>query len=345
MEHSESIIEIAKAMNAVQKELTSVYAGKVNPFFHSKYADLKMCWDSCQEILTKNGLCVLQPSDVVSGENVMETILLHTSGEWISGKLKINPVKNDPQSNGSAVTYARRYGLASMIMLTPTQDDNDAEVAQGRGGKATDKKIEVGKPEPLITPEQITKILSLLNIVKIDVDKYNQIATNHPKYTFTQAEANISFLDKLPRKNAETITPTPPPPPSVEPKYKASTKMSSLIASITKSHLLQHTNWDSEENKKLAKDTYFEFGKALAGNDYYVIKKCIDKWTGDKDKGVIGLGATLTALYKTQQDAKGVVPTTRKCTCGENMDKIDVDGKPFWVCPSPDCGVAIPIGG
>lgn len=83
--------------------------------------------EACKEALNENGISVLQP--VVN--DVVETILLHESGEWISSTTKIiAKTENDPQAQGSAITYARRYGLQSMVFI-PAEDD-DGEGAMSR---------------------------------------------------------------------------------------------------------------------------------------------------------------------------------------------------------------------
>jgi hypothetical protein len=55
------------------------------------------------------------------------TKLVHAeSGEWQASLLMMPLPKNDPQGYGSALTYARRYGLSSMIGLVTEDDDANA---------------------------------------------------------------------------------------------------------------------------------------------------------------------------------------------------------------------------
>jgi hypothetical protein len=132
MEKSESIKELATALNKAQATLQVAKKGSENPFFHSKYADLLSIWDACREALTTNGLSITQIADTgAEGKAVLETVLMHTSGEWIKGRLPLLPVKADPQAQGSAITYARRYSLSAIIGLC-TEEDDDAEGAMNR---------------------------------------------------------------------------------------------------------------------------------------------------------------------------------------------------------------------
>ena len=142
MEKSESIKELAVALNKAQATLQVAKKGSENPFFHSKYADLLSVWDACREALVSNGLSVVQIADIsfnADGKAVLETILMHTSGEWIKGRLPLLPVKPDPQAQGSAITYARRYSLSAIVGLC-TEEDDDAEGAMDRGKPTTKEK-------------------------------------------------------------------------------------------------------------------------------------------------------------------------------------------------------------
>ena len=132
MEQSESIKQLAAAMVKAQGEIEGAAKDKVNPHFKSRYADLSSIWEACKPALNGNGIAVLQslaPSD--GGTLALETVLLHSSGEWLRGKAVVPLGKNDPQGFGSALTYARRYSLAAMVGVCP--EDDDGEGAQGRG--------------------------------------------------------------------------------------------------------------------------------------------------------------------------------------------------------------------
>lgn len=131
---SESIIKIAPAFLKAQKAMDAVTKDAKNPFFKSNYASLNAVMEVCKTPLNDNGIMVLQP---VNGEYV-ETVLIHESGEWFACQtaLVVKEV-NNPQSYGSSISYARRYGLMSMLGL-PAEDD-DAESAMNRN-KPVEKK-------------------------------------------------------------------------------------------------------------------------------------------------------------------------------------------------------------
>jgi len=121
--------QIAKALVKVQEKLQPATKDKENPFFKSSYADLKGVWDACRKLLAENGIAVVQPTAAIGGKNFLRTILIHTSGQQLESIIELKPVKDDPQSLGSAITYARRYCLAAMVGVVTEEDDDDGNAA------------------------------------------------------------------------------------------------------------------------------------------------------------------------------------------------------------------------
>ena len=169
MNKSESIIELAKSLCKFQGEIQGVKRDAENPFFKKKYAELSSCWDAIREPLSKNGLSVIQttePSD--NGKVVVETMLLHCSGEWVSGQISMTPVKTDPQGVGSAITYARRYALMAIVGLAPEDDDgNAASQGKSEGDKKEDKK-EVKKETPITFEDLVDRIMQTKSLPELN---------------------------------------------------------------------------------------------------------------------------------------------------------------------------------
>lgn len=131
MKSSESVAKIASALLKAQREIDSAKKDSKNPFFKSKYADLSSVIDACKTALNANGIAVLQPTSHSDGRNFVSTILLHESGEWLSSETEVVAAKaNDPQAVGSAISYARRYGLQSMVLLKAEDDDGEAAMSR-----------------------------------------------------------------------------------------------------------------------------------------------------------------------------------------------------------------------
>lgn len=122
MQKSESIKELAGALATFHKEMGKVGKESTNPFFKSKYASLPQIQEAIKEPLERANLVYSQLPD---GQHGLTTILMHpASGEWILAKYEMTPAKNDPQGQGSAITYQRRYALGAILGLTIDEDDD-----------------------------------------------------------------------------------------------------------------------------------------------------------------------------------------------------------------------------
>lgn len=142
LNRSESINEIATALAKAQAVMRGATKDSTNPYFSSKYADLASVWEACREALTQNEISVIQPTmPSEKDEILLETILMHSSGQWVSSITQIPVAKADAQGFGSALTYARRYGLSSMAGIAPEDDDGNAAAAAKPHPKAASKPI------------------------------------------------------------------------------------------------------------------------------------------------------------------------------------------------------------
>lgn len=132
---SESIKNIAGALVKLQSEIGKAKKDKNNPFFNSKYADLESIHEVCKESLKSNGLAITQTVDGFENNIIVNTILIHAeSGEWIESsipvifgqKKKDGSIQKDMQALGSAITYARRYGIAGILNIVQEDDDGNS---------------------------------------------------------------------------------------------------------------------------------------------------------------------------------------------------------------------------
>jgi hypothetical protein len=142
MLQSESIANLAKSLSIVQGKLTYAKKDSKNPFFKSSYADLESVWDACRDLLSNNGLAVVQFPGLYSDLDKsmsLTTILTHESGEWISQEMSVPVSKVDAQGAGSAITYMRRYALAAVVGVVQADDDGNA----------------ASQPKPVSKPQEI----------------------------------------------------------------------------------------------------------------------------------------------------------------------------------------------
>ncbi|HLF77115.1 MAG TPA: ERF family protein [Dehalococcoidia bacterium] len=145
---SDSIKELATAMCTVQANLPTVTRDKTNPFFHSKYAGLDTVMPAALKVLTAHGLALVQTvGQDGNGGTTLTTLLMHESGEWLSDTQPLLLSKSDPQGQGSAITYARRYGVMAMLGLVAEEDD-DANAASPAAPKQPQKPPSAPRPAP-----------------------------------------------------------------------------------------------------------------------------------------------------------------------------------------------------
>jgi hypothetical protein len=132
---SGSIANLAAALSAAQGEFEAVDKTASNPFFKSSYAPLPDVVMAAAPILAKHGLSVWQsPTEGADGKDRLWTVLLHSSGEYLGAFMPLRPVKQDPQAQGSAITYGRRYAYMAALGLVADEDD-DGNSASGKGGQ------------------------------------------------------------------------------------------------------------------------------------------------------------------------------------------------------------------
>jgi hypothetical protein len=139
MNKSESIKELAEALAKAQAEIGNAGKNAANPHFRSRYADLAEVLNTVRPVFAQHGLSVMQFPGFENGMVSVETVIAHSSGEWISSTLHAPVSKHDAQGVGSALTYARRYSLAACAGIA--QEDDDGEAAVGR--------TVAGKKEPI----------------------------------------------------------------------------------------------------------------------------------------------------------------------------------------------------
>lgn len=178
MKTSESISKIAPALLKAQSSITFAVKNENNPFFKNRYADLPTVIDAVKSALNDAGIVFLQtPSPSEDNKLHLTTRLLHESGEWIEDTAVTPLAKQDPQGFGSAVTYLRRYCLASIIGLYQDDDDGNATIEKPKAKSikcidkplidksSTDKPVLAYNLENLIEAIQFTSTIEELSSV------------------------------------------------------------------------------------------------------------------------------------------------------------------------------------
>ena len=131
--------EAFEAFVKAQTDFKSAIKDAKNPFFKSTYAPLYSIWEAVKVALSANGLMITQPIGITAnGITVVRTKVRYKDGAIVeeSECPVICKVQNDPQAMGSAITYARRYSLASILCVVTDDDDAESATRGVQPGKA-----------------------------------------------------------------------------------------------------------------------------------------------------------------------------------------------------------------
>lgn len=154
MNKSEQINELAAALSKAQGAMEMAKKDAENPFFKSRYADLASVVAAIQGPFADNGLAYVQCPDACEGEAVaVDTLLMHTSGQWISSRTVVPVTKQDAQGYGSALTYARRYGLQAIAGVAADDDDGNAAATAKPKSRRAAVDLEDTSRRPGVVPE------------------------------------------------------------------------------------------------------------------------------------------------------------------------------------------------
>lgn len=189
MTHSETIGKISEALAKAQLKIEGAVKDSANPFYKSKYADLSTVWDACHVHLNGEGIAIVQSNGNADGGVQVTTMLSHSSGEWIKDTLTLYPKDTLPQSAGSAITYGRRYSLASMTGVCPVDDDGEATM-----GRKESKPVYTPKQSDKTTPETPVQASSvedelkaeIVRLVKADISVKVETAPEYQAYVQTK---------------------------------------------------------------------------------------------------------------------------------------------------------------
>lgn len=211
MNTSDSITKIAPALLAAQrliggtvKDKTGKILTKSGREYEYNYSDLSSVIDAIKGPLNDNGLILLQGASADASGVVVNTRLMHESGEWIEQALYMPVSVGTPQAYGSAITYCRRYGVQSLVGLK-SMDDDGAEAskpAPPRPNTAT--QVAVDAFEALPADEQ----KFLMDHVTVILDKHKAADTDIYKYIEGQhfdTEEKLALWSRLPSNVRSTI--------------------------------------------------------------------------------------------------------------------------------------------
>jgi hypothetical protein len=176
-------MSIYKKLNDFKSKVGGIKKDGTNPHFKNKYATIESVLDTVESPLNQSGLGFVQ---CVNGMELVTTIYDTESDERIESKIPLLLNKQDMQQLGSAITYARRYALVSMLGLE--QEDDDGNYASGNSHNQQIKQQEVQKPA--------VKVVERINESQV-LELESLFTSNEHKQDFLTT-CKITKLNELP---------------------------------------------------------------------------------------------------------------------------------------------------
>jgi hypothetical protein len=179
--HSETIAKISAAILAVQVAVPKVTKTKevgidgARAQYKFKYPPHEEVWDAVRGKLAEHGIVVIQGGvEGHAGTQWLETMLVHGSGEWIAGVIRVENAQAGMQKLGAAWSYARRIGLLALLGVVPEGEDTDAaHEMQGREAKMprvskAARPAGVEQDDRGKTEEVLAQLDALTTLVQVD---------------------------------------------------------------------------------------------------------------------------------------------------------------------------------
>lgn len=173
MARSDTIGQLAKALasaQAVMPPIPKTKTGKVQGEakgsgksyeYAYKYADIADVLAVVQPVLGKQGLALMQETSMDGRFLMLTTILAHESGEWQDSIFPVCEWNPNPQKNGAALTYARRYALCSLIGVA-ADEDTDSAGAMTTGSRRAPAAPDAGIRRQIDAAKKPKAILDLM---------------------------------------------------------------------------------------------------------------------------------------------------------------------------------------
>ena len=191
-----------------------------NPFFKSRYADLKEVINSVKESLSANGLGFYQSADPISdtkeviitttdkngtiktetkiiGYSKITTTIFSVSGEIITTTYPLIVSDTaDPQKVGSAVTYAKRYGLTAALGIA-SEDDDAQSVSRPAAQTASAKPTQQAKPATSAKPAETKPAQPVKSKTLEEIEKVEGVTVTEDDNIVTVAGKTFSLSNDL----------------------------------------------------------------------------------------------------------------------------------------------------
>lgn len=214
---SPTLGKLSAALSKAQGTMNNALKNKDNAFLKSTYSTLTAVWDACREHLCANELSIVQ-SPQIDGDNfILETMLIHSSGEYILSKTPMYPKDKSSQAQGSAITYARRYALSSIVGICPHEGSPEED-----DGHYNSSKVDLRKESPEATKNRFFKTFEDV----INLSKYFQLVKGDTEKLKTALANPVGFRDHMRKLEQSEVPPQNIQTSKVDPESKSKSAMS-----------------------------------------------------------------------------------------------------------------------
>lgn len=173
-----------------QKELKPVLRKGNNPHYNSDYAEYETVITEIKRVLNSHNMWISHPTHFEGEKLIMETIVVHTSGEWVSTELPVINKAGTDQGLGSSITYTKRYSSEALMGVSTTGDDD------GNAATFAAVKTETARPQTsykdnqhyltLVTEAQIKRLFAIANKYSWSADRIKEYMKFHYKTEHTK---------------------------------------------------------------------------------------------------------------------------------------------------------------
>jgi len=177
-ETGEIAAAMAKAQAAIENptkhKTAKVKSDKGN--YDYMYTDLAAGLECIRPALSAQSIAVFQvPTIDRSGNIILLTRLIHSSGQWVEGDYFVCGPNLDHQKKGSALTYSRRQSLFAMVGIAGADDDDDGSAASVNGNSTsggtaaiTNAQAELIRQKIVSTGADLNKFLAFFKVECLD---------------------------------------------------------------------------------------------------------------------------------------------------------------------------------
>lgn len=190
---SQSTTKIIPALLKFQEQNKGIQ--KDSQGYNYQYISLDQILELVRPALSTVGIYMSQNVGHIIMDNMSkttcETVLYHSSGEWISsGQMIVEPTNNPkmsvPQNMGSAITYAKRYQLTAILGLSADVDDDAAIVAENKQAWGQ-----------TISQAQVKTLAALMKEKNVNQEQMQNIMAQEIKIVKTASQLTSAEASKL----------------------------------------------------------------------------------------------------------------------------------------------------